>query len=180
MMKPFLITILSFFAYSSAFAQDCKWQEKKNDPFSDTKYLKSKQLSKWVVARESGVVGPMTYFKSYIELKDGKVLISLLFETLPMLSLEKISKPTLSIRLLDGSKIVLNTEEQFSINIQASVNRTSSTLIWAIEKEDLKKLAGSAISAMRISFSGKDYSYELKEKHSEEFLRMFECMNQEL
>lgn len=177
-MKNVLFIIILFFIKTfSASAQECNWKESKKDPISDTKYLKSKKVvlvgdQKW------GSVSDKKFLDATIALQDGTVFFQGLFQRYRIMSVEKIEKPSLIIKLANGVKIESNSEENFSTKL--SPNYTESNLRWKISKDDVTKLSESPITALKFSSGGEDFLFELTEKKGVSLLEMFKCMIKEL
>lgn len=177
MKRILLIASLILIQHFLVTAQDCKWKESKKDPISDTKYLKSKKVT-LVGDQKWGSVSDKKFLDATIALQEGTVYFQGLFQRYRIMSVEKIEKPFLIIKLADGTKIESNSNESFATKL--SPNFTESNLRWKISREDLTKLIKSPITALKFSSGGEDFLFELTEKKGESLLETFICMSKEL
>lgn len=160
-------------------AQDCQWKEKKKDSFTNSTYLRSKNLSKAIMG-ENPAPNTSTFISAYLEASNKTVSLAIVYNTTQELKLKKIAKPAIMFKLSDGAILTLNSENEFDLTSIAKDNASQSVLMFNINRNDLKKLATNGINAIRISFGGADYTYPPKEPSTKEFLNMFSCMDKEI
>lgn len=178
-MKHLIAIAITLAISAYTIAQDCQWKEKKKDSFTNSTYLRSKNLSKAVMG-ERPAPDASTFISGYLEASNKTVSLSIIYTTTQELKLKKISKPSLMIKLADGNMLTLASENEFDLTSLPKNHETQSALMWNITRENLKKLAATGISAIRISFGGVDYTYLLKDLSTQEFLKMFGCMDKEV
>ena len=158
-------------------AQDCDWKEHKKDPISEQTFIRSKKVT--IVGDQKFGQADKKFLDLHIELTDGKVMLYGYFHRMNYMSDERISQPKLLIKLEDKTLVELNTEEAFSTKL-IPPGITEINFRFQVSTNDLKALAKSPSTALRMSFSGQDFLFEMKDKKAITIQEQFKCMTQEI
>ncbi len=161
----------------SAFAQNCKWKESKQDPISEQKFLRSKSV-KMFAGHKFGQSETIS-LDVHLELENGKVFLYAAFQRGSYMSDEKVAAPVLTARLEDKTLITLNSAESFSTKLTVP-GITDIAFRFPVAKADVIAFGKSVPGAFKLSFSGQDFLFEPKERRADDIREIFACMSAEM